>query len=410
AGIAAARRVAEARRSFALIEASDRVGGRCITDIRSFGAPFDRGAHWIRQPDVNPVTKLAGRSGLDLYPAPLGQKIRIGQRNARESEMEMFLATLVRANRAISEAARRKTDVACALALPKDLAPWRFTIEFVLGPYGSAKELTEISAMDFAKAERDRDAFCRQGYGTLLARIASTLAVQLSAPATAIEWGQRLTVQTPKGTVSARAIIVTVSTGVLASGKIKFTPDLPKSYLNAADKLKLGTYERIALDLPGNPLGLATDEVVFEQSENTKTAALLANVSGTPLCFVDVGGSFGRDLAAQGEAAMTAFALDWLGGLYGTSLKKAVRAARATQWNKEPWVLGAWSSAAPGAQSARRTLMEPLRDRVWFAGEAVHETRWGTVNGAWDSGMRAAEEALRKMGALKEAEKPKGRR
>ena len=46
--------------------------------------------------------------------------------------------------------------------------------------------------------------------------------------------------------------------------------------------------------------------------------------------------------------------------------------------------------------------MEPLGGRIWFAGEAVHETQWGTVGGAWESGARAAEAALRKLGALKE--------
>jgi hypothetical protein len=32
----------------------------------------------------------------------------------------------------------------------------------------------------------------------------------------------------------------------------------------------------------------------------------------------------------------------------------------------------------------------------------VHETQWGTVNGAWESGTRVAEAVLRKLGALKE--------
>ena len=35
--------------------------------------------------------------------------------------------------------------------------------------------------------------------------------------------------------------------------------------------------------------------------------------------------------------------------------------------------------------------MEPVRDRLFFAGEAAHETLWGTVGGAWESGERAAE-------------------
>ena len=41
-----------------VIEAADHAGGRCITDMTTFGVPYDRGAHWIHVPDLNPVTKL----------------------------------------------------------------------------------------------------------------------------------------------------------------------------------------------------------------------------------------------------------------------------------------------------------------------------------------------------------------
>ena len=41
--------------------------------------------------------------------------------------------------------------------------------------------------------------------------------------------------------------------------------------------------------------------------------------------------------------------------------------------------------------------MEPMRDRVFFAGEAVHETAWGTVGGAWESGERAADAVVRRV-------------
>jgi monoamine oxidase len=103
---------------------------------------------------------------------------------------------------------------------------------------------------------------------------------------------------------------------------------------------------------------------------------------------------------------MTAFALDWLVDLYGSDLRKSVKRSAATQWNNEPWVLGAFSAAAPGGQPARRVLMEPVRDRMWFAGEAVHETLWGTVGGAWESGERAADAALRHLGVGVEAREP----
>src|SRR5439155_9896437 len=168
AGIAAARRLIAAGRRVAIVEAAPEMGGRCVTDTKIFGVPFDRGAHWIHMPDINPVAKLATQTGLDIYPAPPGQRVRVGRRFARESEMEDFLATQVRATTAIADAAR-KGDVPCSQALPKDLGEWRSTIEFFLGPFGCGKELSEISALDFSRSsERDVDAFCRQGFGTLL--------------------------------------------------------------------------------------------------------------------------------------------------------------------------------------------------------------------------------------------------
>jgi hypothetical protein len=41
--------------------------------------------------------------------------------------------------------------------------------------------------------------------------------------------------------------------------------------------------------------------------------------------------------------------------------------------------------------------MEPVDNVLWFAGEAVHETLWGTVGGAWVSGERAADAVLRRF-------------
>jgi monoamine oxidase len=275
----------------------------------------------------------------------------------------------------------------------------------MLGPYGCAKDLAQVSAADYAKsAERDVDAFCRQGFGALLAKLAEGIPVKLSTPVSTIDWRQNIAVVTPSGTITARAAIITVSTGMVGSGKIKFIPELPKRQLDACDRLSLGSYDHIALELAGNPLGLQSDDLVFEKSSDTHTAAILGNVSGTPLCMIEVAGSFGRELSAKGEPAMVGFATEWLAGLYGAEVKKAIKRTHATRWNEQPWTLGAFSAAAPGAQGARRILMEPLRDNVWFAGEASHETLWGTVGGAWESGERAADAALRRLGTPKTAE------
>lgn len=413
AGIAAGRRIAGTRARLAIVEASAHIGGRCFTDTATFGVPYDRGAHWIHMPDLNPVTPLATASGFDIYPAPPRQLVRIGRRNARQGEMEDYLSATVRANRAIIESGHGRLDLAAAQALPRDLGEWQRTVEFVLGPFGCGKELAEVSAADFSRsAERDIDAFCRQGFGALIARLGEALPVELSNPVTRIDWGARngVDVDTAKGRLSARAVIVTVSTGVLGGDKLRFSPELPRRQLDAVEKLRPGSYDHIALELPGNPLGLDRDDMVFEKSDSPRTAALLANISGTPLCVVEVAGKFGRDLAAAGDKAMVAFAVDWLAGLYGATIRKAVKRTHATQWNSDPFALGAFSAAVPGGQPARAALAEPLRDRLFFAGEATHETLWGTVGGAWASGERAADAALRRLGFIAEAPPPEPKR
>jgi monoamine oxidase len=405
AGIAAARRIMAANRKVIVLEATGQIGGRCLTDTATFDVSFDRGARWIHNPDTNPMIKLARGAGLDVGPAPLGQKIRIGRRNARAGEVEELLATLVRANRAIDDGSRGRVDVSCAAALPKDLGEWAATVEFLLGANATGKDLKELSAIDKTRAQ-DRSAAlaCRQGLGTLIAKLGEGLQVSLATPATRLSWsGRDVTVETPAGKIAARAAILTVSSNVLTSGGLKFTPELPKRTLDAASKVSLGSYDHIMLQLSGNPLGLSRDDVVIEQSKDARTAFMLANMGGSSLCSIDIAGAFGRDLSAQGEAAMVAFAVEWLTKLFGSDVAKAVRKSSATRWNAAPFALGAMSAAMPGGQPSRKILMEPVGS-VFLAGEAAHETLWGTVDGAWESGERAAELALRKIGAIKDAE------
>ena len=237
AGIAAARRIMAANRKVIVVEAASQIGGRCQTDTTTFDVPFDRGARWMHNPDTNPMIKLARAAGLEITTAPSGQKIRIGRRNARPGETEEFLAALVRANRAIDDASRR-SDVSCASVLPKDLGDWAGTVEFVLGANFAGKDLKDLSVVDKARAQdRNTAIACRQGLGTLIAKLGEQVPLSLSTPASRIAWGSRdVTVETPSGKIAARAAIITVSSNVLAAGNIKFAPDIPKRTLDAVSQ------------------------------------------------------------------------------------------------------------------------------------------------------------------------------
>lgn len=64
-------------------------------------------------------------------------------------------------------------------------------------------------------------------------------------------------------------------------------------------------------------------------------------------------------------------------------------------WDRDPYARGAYSYLGVGGWNAREMLAEPVGQVLFFAGEATSlDGQGGTVNGALQTGMRAAEEVL----------------
>ena len=353
AGIAAARRIATTRARVIVLEAADRIGGRCFTDTTTFGVPYDRGAHWIHMPELNPVAVLASTVGLDVYPAPRRRSSASAAAMPARSRWRITSPPWCGRTARSLEAGRGSADISCAPALPKDLGDWQPTVEFVLGPFGCGKNLPKSRRWIF----RNRpSATSMRSAGRALAPWSQSSA---RAAGAAVEPGQGdrplaaapTSKSAPRAArITARAVIVTASTGVLLDNRIQFEPDLPRRYTDALQGSRSAATTTSRWNCRAIRSAWQRDEVVFEKSSSARTGAILANIAGTTLCTVEVGGKFGRDLSAQGEPAMVEFALDWLTGLYGSEVKKAVKRTHATQWNKEPWALGAFSAAAPGGQ------------------------------------------------------------
>ena len=89
--------------------------------------------------------------------------------------------------------------------------------------------------------------------------------------------------------------------------------------------------------------------------------------------------------------------LDELAALLGGNIRRHLRPLAASSWCRTDWIRGSYSHALPGQAGARQILARPIRDRLFFAGEATHTSDFSTAHGAWESGLRAAEQVAERL-------------
>jgi monoamine oxidase len=95
----------------------------------------------------------------------------------------------------------------------------------------------------------------------------------------------------------------------------------------------------------------------------------------------------------SGESELKSIALESLRKLLGEDPGE-VEAAWLHDWSRDSLALGAYSYVRAGGLSAAEALRNPVEDTIYFAGEALAGGHMGTVHGAIESGIRAAECAM----------------
>ena len=404
AGLAAAGALRRRGVSVRVIEAGNRSGGRAWTNTPPVlgGVPFDHGAAWLHAAEANPLVPLAHAAAIPVLDADArrSRNLRLGGRAATADELAAYRAaydalTAAAAARAMSDAP--DTTLAAALAAP-GAELWAPTVAAWEGAIIAAADADALSLADWhANALHGRNLSVPDGLGTLVRAVLEPAAgpVALATPARRIRWHEKagVVVETPRGSLAARAAIVTVSTGVLAAGAIGFDPPLPAPIEEAIGALPMGLLSKIALRAAGaDRLGLPESASVFGQVSGEARMVFHAWPFGRDHVIGFIGGRGAWALARAGAVAAEDFARAELAALLGHRAARAFApGAVVTDWGTDPQFFGAYCYARPGWAGARRALAEPLGSgRLIFAGEACHSAFGGTVAGAFLSGVEAA--------------------
>jgi monoamine oxidase len=400
AGLAAARRLKDKGAAFRLLEAKAHIGGRTVTDSVTLGAPVDLGGHWLHSPSVNPLTPLVDRY---LFHVKQGaEDFRVARNGAILSGAEHDACFDYVDHCFAKIAAIGEGDHDCPVS---ELFPFRgkwhdfFEANFV------AKQGTlpaQSSALDFARYVWEGDDWpVLDGFGALIARHAQGIEVELETPARRISWGGKdgIAVETPRGTIEARAAIVAVSTGVLANEVIRFTPSLPDWKRQAIADLPLGSCNKVALGFTRNPFGDLDSVMLMPDLGPDQSVEFVLREGGRNIVTTMLNGPHAKALAAEGARATADYALTQLAAIFGNDVKACVTDRLVfADWDHDPWVAGCYAAAKVGRYAARAELARPVESRLFFAGEATHECYMGDVHGTHLSGEAAADAALAALG------------
>jgi monoamine oxidase len=434
AGLAAARELSGAGLEVRVLEARDRVGGRTLS--KSVGDhPEDIvevGGQWVG-PTQQEVFSLAQDFGIDTYPQHATGKnmfeddhgklkrysgtipmlrphvmVDYGQADVRLKRLiktvdpetpwggenaerldEQSFATWIRRTAKTKTAREALTTAIRAVFSVEPADVSLLHVLFYAASAGGWDDLLDTEG----GAQQDRLA---GGTQQLSIRMADELGdrVQLSAPVRAIRSEAEGVVA---GEASARRVIVAVPPAL--AGRIEYDPPLPGLRDQLTQRMPMGTVIKCmavyedpfwredgltgqAISLPGPA------QVVFDNTPPNGSAGLIAFLEGKDA----------RELASAPETERREAVLRGFQRLFGR------RAAHPLQyvekdWSAEPYSRGCYAGVlGPGAWTAYgRHLREPVGRIHWAGTETA--TRWmGYMDGAIQSGKRAAAEVMRSEG------------
>ena len=191
----------------------------------------------------------------------------------------------------------------------------------------------------------------------------------------------------------ADKVLVTVPIKILQSDIIQFNPPLSDQKRNAINSIQMGAglkafiefeekfYADITLEGKLFDAINADDKIYYD-------AAFRKDSDENILGLFTINEKAERFTSLDSEEEIIALIISDLDEMYEGQASKYYKRHVIQNWSKEPYIMGSYSYDFDGSQSAMvETILEPVNNMIYFAGEALSLDSQATVHGACYSGM-----------------------
>lgn len=418
-GLAAARELQQRGYQVLILEARNRIGGRIWTD-RSFGFPLDMGASWIHGINGNPLTALVADyhipllatntenlsikryDTLSLYddagkPLTVEQKQRLAR---RLKKLEKFVyCEQNKITQDISYQAAVDRFIAKKRFTPFELQTFKYAVSVAV-EYEYAVDSDKLSLLEFGKDKPfpGYEALIPIGFDQIPQNLAQSLPIECQQIVKQIYHGNSgVTITTDKEIFHSQCTIITLPVGVLKTKAVTFTPELPLAKQRAIQRLQMGVLNKVYLRFSSIFWDKESD-IIGTISATAKPWIEFINFYRfiqQPILMAFVAGSYAQQIEKWPPQNVIAGVMRVLRNIYGDDIPDP-EGYLMTAWNQDPFAQGSYSYLPVGvAGSECDALAEPVNNRLFFAGEATNYETLSTTHGAYMSGKRAAELAIR---------------
>ncbi|NDJ53573.1 MAG: FAD-dependent oxidoreductase, partial [Chloroflexi bacterium] len=234
-----------------------------------------------------------------------------------------------------------------------------------------------------------------EGYSRLMQAMANEVGVSYNQVVRSIDWGRDgIVARTDSGSFEAARCIVTIPLSLLKNGSIAFNPGLPAPKWDAINRIATANVLKVILEF---------EQAAWPEDIGVITTDLPTQIwwrpgfgqpNEVPVWTALIGETTSNEISTMSEEAAVQFALNDLVTILGPQVREALIGGRVVNWQQDPFTRMGYSYVPVGATGQRAVLAEALDDTLYFAGEATHVIRPGTVHGAIESGWRAVDEIL----------------